>query len=107
MKKLRGEENYDKIDNGRDDKKIRRFLYYTDALDMNASTGRYVTNCPMLACMSRHNDKQKGRELKFFNCTVLYKIISLGTHLEMELAPHDLFNLIWSIRGNNLHRNQC
>ena len=38
---------------------------------------------------------------------MLDKIIGPGTHLEMEFAPHDLFELIWSIRGDHLHGNQC
>lgn len=97
LKKLRGEEDDNEVDNGRGDKKIRRFLYYTDTLDMNSSTGNYVTNRPMLARISGHNDKQKGRESKFFDCTVLDKIIGPSTHLEIKLAPHDLFELIWSI----------
>ena len=66
-----------------------------------------VINCSVLACMSGKDDKQKGIKSKFFNCTVLNKIIGPGIHLEIELSHKDLFELIRSIWSNHLQGNQC
>ena len=49
-----------------------------------------------------HNDKQKGRESKFFECSVLDIFIGPDTHLELDLSPQDLFELIRSFRGDHL-----
>ena len=104
---LRGEENKEEVENGRGDK-IKHFLYYNDtSKDSVKKTGKCVINRSVLTHMSGKDNKQKGRESKFFLCTALDKIISSSIHLEMELSPQDLFELIRSIWGDHLKGNQC
>ena len=83
LKKLRGKDNKAMVKDGRGNK-IKRFFYYADALK-ESDSGNSVIDRKLLGRISRHDDKQKGRETKFFDCTVLNKIIGTSTHLEMEL----------------------
>ena len=55
-----------------------------------------------MARMVGRDNCHKGRETKPFFCTDLDKIIGKDTHLEWDLAPYDLFELLRSIRGEHL-----
>ena len=99
LRKLRSKEKNEML-NGQN-KPVPRFLYFKDH-GHTSSKGNWEINRPVMVRAAGHDDKQKGRESKFFRCSVLDKIICPGMHLEMDITPQDLFELIRSIKGDHL-----
>ena len=99
LRKLRSKDKNEML-NGQN-KLVPRFLYFKDHGHVSKK-GNWEINRPTMVRAAGHDDKQKGRESKFFRYSVLDKIIGPGTHLEMDLTPQDLFELIRSIRGEHL-----